>query len=133
MAEGQKPGEGAIVRADFGGGIDQGLDAWRVPPSQLADLVNGRLDKPGSVRKRYGYQTTTPPLNDAGAPIAALALRDQTVIIDAARDNAVWLELHVDEKRDRSHECLLAMYRKMGFMVLPRPQKAEYLLLCMDY
>ena len=52
---------------------------------------------------------------------------------DAARDNAAWLELHVDEKRDRSHECLLAMYRKMGFMVLPRPQKAEYLLLCMDY
>lgn len=89
MAEGQKPGEGAIVRADFGGGIDQGLDAWRVPPSQLADLVNGRLDKPGSVRKRYGYQTTTPPLNDAGAPIAALALRDQTVVIDAARDNAI--------------------------------------------
>ena len=70
MAEASKPGEGAIVRADFGGGIDQSLDAWRVPPSQLADLTNGRLDTPGSVRKRYGYQTTTPPLNDAGAPTA---------------------------------------------------------------
>jgi len=89
MAEASKPGEGAIVRADFGGGIDQSLDAWRVPPSQLADLTNGRLDTPGSVRKRYGYQTTTPPLNDAGAPIAALALREQTVVLDAARDNAI--------------------------------------------
>jgi GNAT superfamily N-acetyltransferase len=51
---------------------------------------------------------------------------------DAARNEAVWLELHVDEKRDRSHECLLEMYRKLGFLVLPRPQQAEYLLLCMD-
>lgn len=52
---------------------------------------------------------------------------------DAARERAVWLELHVDEKRDRSHECLLAMYRKMGFLVLPRPERSEYILLCMDY
>ena len=52
---------------------------------------------------------------------------------DAARNESVWLELHVDEKRDRSHECLLEMYRKLGFLVLPRPQQAEYLLLCMDF
>ncbi|NBW88307.1 MAG: GNAT family N-acetyltransferase [Gammaproteobacteria bacterium] len=52
---------------------------------------------------------------------------------DAAQERAVWLELHVDEKRDRSHECLLAMYRGMGFLVLPRPHKSQYILLCMDY
>lgn len=43
------------------------------------------------------------------------------------------IELDVDEQKDRSHECLLCMYRKHGFIVLPRPQKAEYLLDCADY
>jgi hypothetical protein len=45
----------------------------------------------------------------------------------------LWVELHVDEKTDRSHEWLLSMYRKHNFIVLPRPQSAEYLLVCVDY
>ena len=56
MADGTKPGEGTIVRADFGGGIDQSADAWKVPPGGLSLLKNGRLDNAGAVRKRTGYQ-----------------------------------------------------------------------------
>jgi GNAT superfamily N-acetyltransferase len=52
---------------------------------------------------------------------------------DAFRDRMLWIELHVDEKPDRSHEWLLSMYRKHNFIVLPRPQSAEYLLVCVDY
>jgi GNAT superfamily N-acetyltransferase len=52
---------------------------------------------------------------------------------DAFRDGMLWVELHVDEKTDRSHEWLLSMYRKHNFIVLPRPQSAEYLLVCVDY
>ena len=52
---------------------------------------------------------------------------------DALRDRMLWIELHVDEQKDRSHECLLSMYRKHGFIVLPRLQNAEYLLVCVDY
>ena len=52
---------------------------------------------------------------------------------DAFRDRMLWIELHVDEKTDRSHEWLLSMYRKHNFLVLPRPQSAEYLLVCVDY
>lgn len=94
MAEQPKPGQGAIVRADFGGGIDQTSDAWRVPPSQLSSLVNGRLERVGSVRKRTGYQPVDPPkpsggAADAGAPIAALAVGDQTVVLDRARDSTL--------------------------------------------
>ena len=80
---------GMIVRADFGGGLDQSSDAWRVPPSQLSDLVNGRIDRVGSVRKRYGYQPLTPPLNVAGAPIGAVGTSISASVLDAARDNAI--------------------------------------------
>ncbi len=52
---------------------------------------------------------------------------------DVFRDRMLWIELHVDEKTDRSHEWLLSMYRKHNFLVLPRPQSAEYLLVCVDY
>jgi ribosomal protein S18 acetylase RimI-like enzyme len=52
---------------------------------------------------------------------------------DAFRDRMLWIELHVDEQKDRSHECLLSMYSKHGFIVLPRLQNAEYLLVCVDY
>jgi ribosomal protein S18 acetylase RimI-like enzyme len=52
---------------------------------------------------------------------------------DSLRDRMLWIELHVDEQKDRSHECLLSMYRKHGFIVLPRLQNAEYLLVCVDY
>ena len=29
----------------------------------------------------------------------------------AAADGVLWIELHVDEKMDMSHRCLLSMYR----------------------
>lgn len=61
MADEQRPGQGVIVRADFGGGIDQSSDAWKVPPNQLASLLNGRLEKVGSIRKRTGYQAAAEP------------------------------------------------------------------------
>jgi hypothetical protein len=51
----------------------------------------------------------------------------------ASADRMLWIELHVDEKQDMSHECLLSMYRGLGFIVLPRPTSKEYLLLCMNY
>lgn len=88
----QKPGVGTIVRADFGGGVDQSMDAWRVPPSQLADLVNGRLERVGSVRKRTGYTTITAPpaaTPNTGAPMAAVATPTQTLVLDRARDAAI--------------------------------------------
>jgi hypothetical protein len=94
MAEQSKPGQGVIVRADFGGGIDESMDAWRVPPSQLSDLRNGRLEKVGSVRKRTGYQPIDPPKPSggsasAGEPIAAFAAAAQTVVVDRARDSSL--------------------------------------------
>jgi len=94
MAEQSKPGQGIIVRADFGGGIDESMDAWRVPPSQLSDLRNGRLEKVGSVRKRTGYQPVDPPKPSggsasAGEPLAAFAAATQTVVLDRARDNSL--------------------------------------------
>lgn len=94
MAEQVKPGQGVIIRADFGGGIDQSMDAWRVPPSQLSELVNGRLDKVGSVRKRTGYRDIAAPksptsVENAGAPVSAYAAGPQTVVIDRARDDAM--------------------------------------------
>lgn len=93
MAEPTKPGQGVIVRADFGGGIDQSMDAWRVPPNQLSELVNGRLEKVGSIRKRTGYQPAPEPkpslgstiVGGPGNPINAAASSTQTVVIDAAR------------------------------------------------
>lgn len=63
--------------------------------------------------------------------IASMLLR--RIKKDAFRDRMLWIELHVDEKTDRSHEWLLSMYRKHNFIVLPRPQSAEYLLFCVDY
>jgi hypothetical protein len=80
---------GMIVRADFGGGLDQSSDAWRVPPSQLSDLVNGRIDRVGSVRKRWGYQPLVPPLSNAGAPIGAVGTSISASVLDAARDDAI--------------------------------------------
>ena len=101
MAEQSKPGQGVIIRADFGGGLDQSMDAWRVPPSQLSELVNGRLDKVGSLRKRTGYQPVDPPkasggTASAGDPIAAYGAAAQTVVLDRARDNALddWAHLY---------------------------------------
>lgn len=92
MAQGDvKPGEGTIVRADFGGGIDQTADAWRVPPSQLSVLLNGRLERVGSIRKRTGYVAVDAPKPSGGTastgnPIAAVSAGLQTVVIDRARD-----------------------------------------------
>lgn len=89
MVDSAKPGEGTIVRADFGGGIDQSADAWKVPPSQLSLLLNGRLDKAGAVRKRTGYQPFATPLASEGAPIAAIGTSTMATVIDRARDNAI--------------------------------------------
>ena len=92
MAEPTKPGQGVIVRADFGGGIDQSADAWKMPPNQLSELVNGRLEKVGSIRKRTGYQTATEPKTasgllegEPGEPINAAASSIQTLVVDRAR------------------------------------------------
>lgn len=89
MADGTKPGEGTIVRADFGGGIDQSADAWKVPPGGLSLLKNGRLDKAGAVRKRTGYQPIAAPLASPGQPIAAIGTSTMATVIDRARDNAI--------------------------------------------
>lgn len=89
MADGTKPGEGTIVRADFGGGIDQSADAWKVPPGGLSLLVNGRVDKAGSIRKRTGYQPIAMPLSDPGEPINAIGTSATATVIDRARDNAI--------------------------------------------
>ena len=101
MAEQSKPGQGVIVRADFGGGIDQSMDAWRVPPSQLANLVNGRLERVGSIRKRTGYTALTPPIGGvAQSPVAALSQGPQTATIELATDNAAddWNRNFVDQR-----------------------------------
>lgn len=89
MVDSAKPGEGTIVRADFGGGIDQSADAWKVPPGNLSLLKNGRLDKAGAVRKRTGYQPIAAPLAAPGAPIAAIGTSTTATVIDRARDNAI--------------------------------------------
>ena len=89
MVDAAKPGEGTIVRADFGGGIDQSADAWKVPPGGLSLLKNGRLDKAGAVRKRTGYQPIAAPLATPGAPIAAIGTSTMATVIDRARDNAI--------------------------------------------
>jgi GNAT superfamily N-acetyltransferase len=51
----------------------------------------------------------------------------------AASDGVLWIELHVDEKMDMSHRCLLSMYRELGFIVVPRPNCKDYLLICVSY
>ena len=51
----------------------------------------------------------------------------------AAADGVLWIELHVDEKMDMSHRCLLSMYRELGFIVVPRPNCKDYLLICVSY
>ena len=51
----------------------------------------------------------------------------------ASADRMLWIELHVDEKKDKSHEWLLFMYRQLDFVVLPRPQLKEYLVLYVNY
>ena len=51
----------------------------------------------------------------------------------AAADGVLWIELHVDEKRDTSHQCLLSMFRDLGFIVVPRPNSKDYLLICVNY
>ena len=87
MVEQAKPGQGVIVRADFGGGIDQSMDAWRVPPTQLSALVNGRLERVGSIRKRTGYTALPPPIGGvARSPVAALSQGSQTATIESATD-----------------------------------------------
>jgi hypothetical protein len=101
MANEAKPGAGVIVRADFGGGIDQSMDAWRVPPSQLSALVNGRLERVGSVRKRTGYTALTPPIaSTAQQPVAALSQGKQTATVELATDNAAdnWTRNFVDQR-----------------------------------
>jgi len=80
------PGAGAVLRADFGQGVDQSADAWKVPPSQLSELENGRLDRVGSVRKRYGYNTTTLPTVTANLPISVDAARQTLTMVDGVVD-----------------------------------------------
>lgn len=109
MAEQVKPGQGVIIRADFGGGVDQSMDAWRVPPSQLSELVNGRLEKVGSVRKRTGYQPVDAPkasggTASTGTPIAAMSGPTQTIVLDRARDNALDDWTHISTSRI-ANEC----------------------------
>lgn len=84
MADAPKPQQGMIVRADFGGGIDESVDEWRTPPTQLAVLLNGRLDKPGSVRKRTGYFYSSNPAatND---PVAMLSAGQQLAFVNASK------------------------------------------------
>lgn len=94
MADEQQQGKaGIIVRADFGQGIDQSTDYWRSPPGSMAYVGNGRLDRVGNIRKRYGYQAVTPAAGSPGAPISTWAADGATVVIDAARDSATdtWL------------------------------------------
>lgn len=112
MAEQVKPGQGVIIRADFGGGVDQSMDAWRVPPSQLSELVNGRLEKVGSVRKRTGYQPVDAPkasggTASTGTPIAAMSGPTQTIVLDRARDNALdnWTHLYPTTPTRIANEC----------------------------
>ena len=112
MAEQVKPGQGVIIRADFGGGLDQSMDAWRVPPSQLSELVNGRLEKVGSLRKRTGYQPVDAPkvsggTASTGTPIAAMSGPTQTLVIDRARDNALdnWTHLYPTTPTRIANEC----------------------------
>lgn len=51
----------------------------------------------------------------------------------AEQDGMLWIELHVDEKKDKSHQHILKLYRQHNFMVLPRPASNEYLLICVNY
>lgn len=49
-----------------------------------------------------------------------------------------WLELYVDEHKGpandiKSHIWKLSMYRKMGFISIPRPPHKDYLLMCADW
>lgn len=111
MADAQDPRR-IIVRADFGGGVDQSADAWRVPPSQLSELVNGRLEKVGSIRKRTGYQPVAAPKTSggtasAGYPLAALSGPTQTVVLDYARDEAIddWRHLTPTVPARIANEC----------------------------
>jgi hypothetical protein len=105
MADAQDPRR-IIVRADFGGGVDQSMDAWRAPPSQLSQLTNGRLERAGSIRKRTGYQPTQAPLGSAGEPLSALSGPAQTVVIDKARDSYLdnWTHLNTTPVRI-ANEC----------------------------
>ena len=90
MADQQNPPgkAGVIVRADFGQGVDQSTDYWRSAPGSMASVVNGRLDRVGNIRKRFGYQATTAAASSPGAPIGAWSADGATAVIDTARDSA---------------------------------------------
>ena len=91
---------GIIVRADFGQGVDQSADYWRSPPGSMGLIRNGRLDRIGNIRKRYGYQATTAAGGSPGAPISAWAADGATTVIDAVRDTAAdtWLRAGVSRR-----------------------------------
>jgi hypothetical protein len=93
MADEPTNKNGIIVRADFGQGVDQSTDYWRSPPGSMAAVTNGRLDRVGNIRKRYGYQLVSAAGSSPGVPISTWAANGATVVLDVARDDAMdtWL------------------------------------------
>jgi len=55
----------------------------------------------------------------------------QNIVDYAMNENCAWIELFVDEKYDDSHEKLLQMYKKMGFLAIHREKKREFYLFLM--
>lgn len=58
--------------------------------------------------------------------------------IEAKEDKLYWLELYVDQFEGpsndiKSHVWKLNMYRKMGFICIPRPAYRDYLLMCAEW
>lgn len=52
----------------------------------------------------------------------------QSIVDYAMNENCAWLELFVDEKQDHSHETLLQMYKRMGFLAIYREKQREFYL-----
>ena len=69
----------------------------------------------------------------------SVATRLISHIKQKAQNNGIyWLELYVDEYQGpandiKSHVWKLSMYRKMGFISIPRPPHKDYLLMCADW
>jgi hypothetical protein len=93
MADEPTNKNGIIVRADFGQGVDQSTDYWRSPPGSMSAVSNGRLDRVGNIRKRYGYSLVSPAGASPGVPISTWSADGATVVLDVARDDAAdtWL------------------------------------------
>lgn len=89
-----------IAHIPFVGGIDEHTDPRLVQNSQLRELKNGRIDKPGRVSKRYGMTnvatTTYDPL-PWGVPSSGVlssghkvhTLLDQVVVVDGQHVRAL--------------------------------------------